>query len=361
MISTKDEVRIAAAGQAAEWFIANQEPAPDSTQRAAFVAWLKASPIHIEEYLGVALVGRDLHTAAEGDSDQALEALVKEACAEVSDRVATIHPPAARVSRTQYSSASRRWLVAAAAAVAATTFAWWITAELGRPEVRRYATQHGQQAVERLADGSILHLNTDTSVEVAFDERGRNLRLETGEALFVVAHEDARKFRVTAGDAEIVAVGTRFDVRVQDTSTIVTVVEGKVDVGTNGTKRAVSHRALRVPAGYQVRIDGGVLPAQSEAIDTEATVAWLQHKIAFESRPLGEVADEFNRYAAVRFVIEDEDLRALRVSGVFNAYDSNSFVAFLGSLDNVRIERSAGEIRVLREDVRQPGEGQPTN
>ena len=90
MISTKDEVRIAAAGQAAEWFIANQEPTPDSTRRAAFVAWLKASPIHIEEYLGVALVARDLHTAAEGDSDQALEALVQEARAEGSFRSGSV-------------------------------------------------------------------------------------------------------------------------------------------------------------------------------------------------------------------------------------------------------------------------------
>jgi transmembrane sensor len=245
--------------------------------------------------------------------------------------------------------------------VAATTFAWWMTTELTRPEVRRFETQHGQQTMQRLADGSILHLNTDTSLEVMFDERGRNLRLEAGEAHFTVAHEDARKFRVTAGDAEIVAVGTRFDVRLQEASTIVTVVEGKVDVGTNAATRSDTHRTLRVPAGYQVRIDGGVLPAQSEAVDTEATVAWLQHKIAFESRPLGEVADEFNRYAAVRFVIEDEKLRALRVSGVFNAYDSNSFVAFLESLDDVRVERTAGEIRVLREDFRQPGEGQPTN
>jgi|SoiMethySBSTD1v2_1073268.scaffolds.fasta_scaffold133082_2 transmembrane sensor len=356
MMSTKDEVRIAAAGQAAEWFIANQEPAPDYKQCAAFIAWLKASPIHIEEYLGVALVARDLRTVANGDSDQDVEALLKEARADISDRVAIIHPPAARVSRPQYSSRSRRWSIAAAAAAAATAFAWWMGTELAHPEARRYETQRGQQTLQRLADGSILYLNIDTAVEVVFDRRGRNLRLETGEAYFVVAHDASRKFQVMAGDAEIVAVGTRFNVRLQDASTIVTVVEGTVEVGT-----AAASRTLRIPAGYQARIDGGVLPAQSEAVDTEATVAWLQHKIAFKSRPLGEVADEFNRYAAVRFIIEDEELRALRVSGVFNAYDSNSFAAFLESLDDVRIERTGGEIRVLRKDIRQPGEGRPTN
>ena len=75
MTPTKDQVRIAAAGQAAEWFIANQVPAPDHAQRAAFVAWIKSSPIHIEEYLGVALVARDLRVATD-DSDEALESLL---------------------------------------------------------------------------------------------------------------------------------------------------------------------------------------------------------------------------------------------------------------------------------------------
>ena len=360
MVATKDPVHIAAAGQAAEWFIANQEPAPDYAQRAGFIAWLKSSPIHIEEYLGIALVARDLRKATEC-SDQALATLLEHARADAADRVATMHPLRARVSPRQYSFQPRRWSIAAAAVVAATSFAWWMTAHLSAPEWQRFGTQHGQQTMQHLADGSILHLNTDTAVQVMFDESGRKVLVQTGQALFAVSHEDPRQFRVMAGDAEIVAVGTRFDVRLQAMSTIVTVVEGQVDVRTRATGDTATGRAMRVAAGYRVRIDGGELPAQSERVDTEAAVAWLQHKIAFESQPLGEVADEFNRYAAVQFVIKDADLRALRVSGVFNAYDTNSFAAFLESLDGVRVERTAREIRVVRQDAGQPREGRPTN
>ena len=150
------------------------------------------------------------------------------------------------------------------------------------------------------------------------------------------------------------AVGTQFDVRLQGRSTIVTVVEGRVDVRSENTPDAAPAQAMRVSAGYRLRIDGGVMPAQSERVDTQAAIAWLQRKIVFEREPLGEVADEFNRYGVAQIVIEDTGLRALPVSGVFNAYDTNSFAAFLESLDGVRVERTPGEIRVMRQDAAQP-------
>jgi transmembrane sensor len=79
----------------------------------------------------------------------------------------------------------------------------------------------------------------------------------------------------------------------------------------------------------------------------QQTVAWLQQKIAFERRPLGEVVEEFNRYGSIPIRIEDAALRALPISGVFDAYDIDSFVAFLNTLEGVRVERTDARIRVL--------------
>ncbi len=90
----------------------------------------------------------------------------------------------------------------------------------------------------------------------------------------------------------------------------------------------------------------GVL-AQPIPVDVQQTVAWLQRKIAFEQRPLGEVADEFNRYGSIPIEIDDAALRALPISGVFDAYDVDSFVAFLQTLDGVRVERTNARIRVF--------------
>ena len=350
MTLARDQVRIAAASQAAEWFIANQAPAPDHSQRASFVAWLKASPIHIEEYLGVAMVAREFRSAAD-EPGKAFESLVEQARADAAGRVVPVHPPRTQELTERRFVATRRWSIAAAAVVAAASVAWWMTTELIGPQSQQYLTRHGEQSVQRLADGSTIHLNADTAVEVKYDKHDRLARLGTGQALFTVSHGDSRRFSVTAGDAEIVAVGTRFDVRLKGTSTVVTVIEGQVDVRTTAPAGGITARKMRVAAGYRLRIDGGVMPAQSERVDAQAAIAWLQRKIVFEREPLGMVADEFNRHGAVRFVIEDSGLRALPVSGVFNAYDTSSLIAFLESLEGVHLERTPGQIRVTRQDA----------
>ena len=65
MTPSEEQVRAAVAQQAGTWFIANQSGSLEQAERADFMAWLKASPIHVEEYLGVALVAHDLPAAAD--------------------------------------------------------------------------------------------------------------------------------------------------------------------------------------------------------------------------------------------------------------------------------------------------------
>ena len=88
-------------------------------------------------------------------------------------------------------------------------------------------------------------------------------------------------------------MGTRFDVRRSPDVVRVTVAEGTVAVFTVTAPQA----AQRVEAGYQV--DVGERVGAPRAVDTRAALAWLERKIAFENRPLGEVAEEFNRYGRI--------------------------------------------------------------
>ncbi len=76
------------------------------------------------------------------------------------------------------------------------------------------------------------------------------------------------------------------------------------------------------------------------------TVAWVQRQIVFEERPLSEVADEFNRYGGTPIEISSEKIRSLPISGVFNAYDTESFLAFLSRLDDVAVSKTKGRIEV---------------
>jgi transmembrane sensor len=90
-------------------------------------------------------------------------------------------------------------------------------------------------------------------------------------------------------------------------------------------------------------------------VDVHAAVAWLQRQIAFQEEPLGEVAAEFNRYGPVTVDIKDESLRALPISGIVDAYDTDSFAAYLATLQGVIVHKTPTRIRVLtRESLLEP-------
>jgi transmembrane sensor len=105
---------------------------------------------------------------------------------------------------------------------------------------------------------------------------------------------------------------------------------------------------LHVTAGYAVRIDSETASPEPVSINVDQALAWSPHKIVFEHRPLGEVAAELDRYGSIPVEIDDEELRMLPVSGMFDAGDTESFMAFVQRLPGVKVERVSPLIRVTR-------------
>ena len=350
---SNEDIRAAIAQQAAEWFIANQVGSLAEEDGAAFLAWLKASPVHVSEYLGVARIAHHL-PAAVGKPQVPVDAFLAQVVADDADQVVSIH----RSAPEQRSSVASRlsypvWAIAASLLLLAIGVLWWAhDGELfGIPKT--YRTAHGEQIVERLPDGSVLRLDTDSQATVRYSSRERLIELRRGQALLEVAHEGNRRFRIAAGDAGAVAVGTQFNVYRKSASIEFTVVQGEIAVFTgepSWLRSAVAIPATvpRVTAGYQVSIDAGGMTAQPVAVDLNQALGWLQHKIVFDHRPLGEVAAEFNRYGSLPVEVEDATLRALPVSGMFDADDTKSFVAFLQTLPDVRVENTPARIHVFR-------------
>ena len=351
MTVTEQQIRHAIAEQAAEWFVASRTGPLDEQGRADFMAWLRTSPLHVAEYLGVASIARDL-PAATSDPDVSVDALLAQTVAD--ERVVSFKPPRPTREPAKRAWVWRGWAVAASAtcALLVSLVVWSVRDGELLGLSKTYRTAHGEQSSARLPDGTVVHLNTDSAVTVHYGRGERVVDVDQGEALFQVARADGRRFRVVAGVAQVLDVATEFDVFRQTSATVVTVVEGEVAVletrGPPPMGAAVPADAQRVRAGYQLRIDAGEASAQPVPVDVSQALAWLHHKIVFEQRPLGEVAEEFNRYARIPVVIEDATLRALPISGAVDAYDTDSFMTFLASLEGVRVERTATQIRVVR-------------
>jgi transmembrane sensor len=361
MISNEEQVRAAIAEQAADWLVANDEGL-DARESAALAAWLKASPVHVEEFLRVSVIARDLREART-DPEYSLETVLAQARSEDDAPVRPLWP---RVVAPVSGTPSRRWLTAAVA------MAVVLGLSLGLPSLWRvrpvallpapvaatalhFATGHGEQLTRRLEDDSVLHLNTDSAVTIRFSKTERLVTLTSGQAAFEVTHDPARAFRVLTGSAEVVAIGTQFDVRLDGDSTLVTVIEGRVAVGPSqmserrGTKPNDAPRYVHVDANQQIRVTEAEWPAAPISVDAQHTTAWLHREIVFDHEPLQRVAAEFNRYAPKPIEIATPALQNLQISGAFATDDTDAFVAFLRTLKGVRVEVTATRIRVSQQ------------
>jgi transmembrane sensor len=217
-----------------------------------------------------------------------------------------------------------------------------------------FETRHGEQRTWRLEDNTTIHLNTDSAVTIRYGKTERLAMLTSGQAYFEVAHESDRAFRVFAGAAEVIAIGTKFDVRLEDNATVVTMVEGRIAVGPTsmwGGRGADSSkdqpaRFVELGPDQQVRMVSGAWPPEVVAVDSQRDTSWLHRHIVFDHEPLKAVAAEFNRYAQKPIAITTPALQNLQISGTFATDDIETFITFLRRLKGVEVEVTPTQIRV---------------
>jgi transmembrane sensor len=356
MNSNEEKTRAAIAEQAGEWFVANDEKSLDAQDAAALTAWFNASPTHIEEFLGVLAVARDLKQART-DPQYTVEAILARARSDGKGSVQRIWQRETEPGRGRPFG---NWFTAAVAMAACALLGVGLLLRWNLNSAKRtsapegvaalhFETRHGEQLTRRLADNSVLHLNTDSAVSIRYSKGERLVTLKSGQASFEVTHEASRAFRVHAGSADITDLGTKFDVRLDAGSTVITVVEGRVAVGPGASGQAASLRPVELNADQQVRVADGVWPATPVAVDAKRTTAWLHRQIVFDNEPLERVAAEYNRYTSKPIEIATPALRKLRISGVFATDDTDAFIAFLRSLKGVHVEVTATRIRVSKD------------
>src|SRR5271165_4127081 len=189
MNSNDEQVRAAIAEKAGEWFVASDEGPLDARDSAALAAWLKTSPVHIEEFLGVSAIARDLKQARI-DHEYSLEAILARARAEDEPTVEPLRPRLIEAVRVR---PSRRWFpvavaMAACALLSVGLLLRWNLRPTGQPAAPEtitalhFETRHGEQLTLRLADNSTLHLNTDSAVTVRYGKKERVVILRSGQA-----------------------------------------------------------------------------------------------------------------------------------------------------------------------------------
>jgi transmembrane sensor len=326
--------------EAALWLVRLGED-PQPRCRAEFFEWVRQSPRNMEEFMFAKAVStrfEAMDPKREIAIDRiALETLGNDGVIEIGERESRTRAVAA--------SSKRSWMIGLAASLAAILLGWasleFFAVAIGPKKV--YETSTGNQQSIKLGDGSLMQLNTHSRAAVKFSKTEREVQLLDGEALFVVARDLARPFRVVAGAAVIEAIGTQFNVYRRPEGTRVSVVEGAVQVSRHS-------RIGATDAGESVRLEAGAeASVTKERVvknvkpDVKRAIAWRERSLVFHGTRLDEVVREFNRYNRTPIRL-DGAAAERRISGIFDADDPRPLIEFLTRQPDFSVRQSENEV-----------------
>jgi len=222
----------------------------------------------------------------------------------------------------------------------------------------RLETRDGQVLTQTLPDGSIVKLEPDSLLLVAYDETDRALYLQKGKSRFEVAHE-GRPFVVHAGKGSVTARGTIFEVTLLASQRVaVHLVRGSVDVALESSDPR-QNSVRRLQAGEmivlsQTSIGTPVVPSPVAASPPASDVAALPQASAsdrmeeFSETPLGELVASANRRGGIQIQLASPDLAALKVSGRFRLNDPAALARKLALIFGLDLDQANAGVIVLK-------------
>ncbi|WP_133493028.1 FecR domain-containing protein [Alcanivorax sp. 24] len=298
------------ARQAVEWLVEWQSGDMAADRQEAFRRWHEANPDHRSAWRHIEQVNQHLRDL--GGPQRAPLA-----------RATLLTPPLSSRAR------KRRQVVQSLVAALFLGGGAWITRDAW-PEWRAdLRTAVGERATHRLDDGTELTLNTDSAVDVRFNDQERRLRLLAGE-IMVTTGQDTRPLVIDTGQGELHPLGTRFNVRILENAVRLSVLEGVVAIRPRGQGR----EAARVPAGQQRRFNAfGVAPAAP--LDDNAA-AWTHGMLVASNQRLADFLAELGRYRNGTLSC-DPAVADLRLSGTYPLADSDRVLTALPGILPVEV------------------------
>lgn len=317
------------ARQAVEWQIALQGDDVTDALHDAWRTWRAAHPDHERAWQRIEHVNLALRQFAAPGTAQLAHATLAPA------------KPISKAAPKPATAARRKAIKTLALVLGVGSTGLWLArqAPSWQAALATHRTRIGERRELRLADGTVLWLNTDTAIDVDYTAEQRQLRLLRGEILIVTAHgRDTltgtgapRPFSVLTPHGELRPLGTRFSVQLDATHTRLAVFGGAVAI----QPRQAGAATLTVTAGQQARFDAaGAMPPVTLPGHADA---WRDGMLVASDMPLATLLAELGRHATARLSC-DPTLADLRISGSYPLDDIDRVVTTLAASLGLRSE-----------------------
>jgi ferric-dicitrate binding protein FerR (iron transport regulator) len=248
-----------------------------------------------------------------------------------------------------------RWMQYAAVVVACVSLAaasWFYMRSRGQAPAAGslvIAAEKGQRTNVVLPDGTRVWLNSHSQITYPADYglRERALAL-TGEAYFEVAKDSTKRFLVKAGEMEVEALGTSFNIKAyeEDPEIVATLFAGSIQT-TAGDKKL-----KLLPEQYASFAKNSRLLLVRHSENVAYASGWRDNELTFDCLTMGEIAVLFNRMYNVEIVFKSEKIKNYRFSGVIKNNSLDNVIEII-SLTAPIVYESMGDTIVLSEKKRQ--------
>jgi transmembrane sensor len=170
-----------------------------------------------------------------------------------------------------------------------------------------------------LPDGTIVWLNHSSSLRFPAVFQGCSRKVELlGEGYFEVTHNSKIPFIVKAGDVQVKATGTTFNVMAypDDEKVETSLIEGQVELQRSDTRGNVVLLAKMKPKDFIVYQRNNSKITIS-TVDDDRYISWKSGKLVFNKEPMGEVVKKLSRWFNVDIQITDPKLLELTYTATF--------------------------------------------
>lgn len=294
--------------QAIQWAVVLGSGNVSVSQREAFADWLQSAPAHENAWRRLQEIDGDFN-------------VIKAAAGPAKATLARVHR-GRRKSRRVVLGGLSAILLLSGAVLAGSDYRYRLTADI--------ATGAAERRTLEIAGGGNVHINGRTYLDIEKSAQGTTLRVHKG-AVVVQSGDSGTPIGVMTDQGSFLPVGTRYVVVVKGETTELSVIEGSVSASTSDeslTQRIGSDSGARVA-------NGEIRPLPSGGVRADA---WVDGVIEADDATLGAVLDGL---AAHRpgWLLFDEEVSALRVSGVFRLDNTDRALTALESVLPIEIDR----------------------
>jgi len=185
----------------------------------------------------------------------------------------------------------------------------------------------GQKSTIGLEDGSIVRLNANSKIiyPATFSKESREVKL-IGEAFFEISKDVNRPFTIITGELRTTAIGTSFNIRVDDMSSQVTVslLTGKVVV-----ENTLNGLSLELHPMEMATFDKRSNEITKKQFYYDQKIGWKDGILVFTEANLDQIVERLENWYDVKIKIEKNVKLERRFNGKF---ENNSLEYILKAL-----------------------------